>query len=160
IDITLSDLDATQRFFSSDVPQAFPEIKDDKQLAALKQSCGTVAAALTRFGDFLRKSRPQGKGTYALGPELFRKQLWAEEMIDEALDSLLLRANAELSRLQREFRKTAAKIDAAKPAATIQLEIQKDHPVPGKIIAETTARLANQQQFLVDKGLLTLPSPL
>jgi uncharacterized protein (DUF885 family) len=36
--------------------------------------------------------------------------------------------------------------------------MQQDHPTPDKIITETKERLANQQRFLIEKGLLTLPS--
>lgn len=158
IDVTLSDLDATTKFFTDDVPQAFASIKDEKKKAALGRSCREVASSLKKFGEFLRQSRPQANAPYALGPEMFRKRLWAEEMIDEPLPSLLNRAQAELARLQNEFKKTAQKIDAQKPAAMIQTELQKDHPSPDKIISETTARLATQQKFLVDKNLITLPS--
>lgn len=158
IDVTLSDLEATTKFFTDDVPQAFSAIKDEKKKAALKKSCTAVATSLRTFGDFLRKSRPQASAPYAIGPEMFRKRLWAEEMIDEPLPSLLSRAQAELARLQNEFRKTAQKIDAQKPAAMIQTELQKDHPSPDKIISETSARLATQQKFLIDKNLITLPS--
>jgi len=159
IDITLMDLDATTRFFTNDVPQAFAAVPDARKKAELTKSCTAVAAALRRFGDFLRKSRPQATAPFALGAELFHKQLWAEEMIDEPIPSLLKRSEAELARLQAEFRATAQKIDRRKPAAAIQLELQKDHPAPDKIISETAARLATQQRFLLDKALLTLPSP-
>jgi len=160
IDITLSDLDATVHFFSDDVPKAFPQLKDARLKAELSQSCNAVATALRHFGEFLRqaKSGPRAKASFALGAELYRKRLWAEEMIDEPIDSLMRRSEAELRRLQGEFRATAARIDARQPAAAIQLEMQKDHPTPDKIISETASRLATQQHFLIEKGLITLPS--
>ncbi len=158
IDITLSDLDATVHLFTNDVPQAFAQVSDVRLQNELKKSCTTVAAALRGFGEFLRKARPQATASFALGPELLRRRLWAEEMIDEPLDSLLRRSQAELERLRAEFAATAQKIDEKQPAAAIQLQMQKDHPTPDKIISETTARLQNQQRFLIEKQLLTLPS--
>ncbi len=158
IDITLSDLDATISFFLRDVPQAFAQVKNAKLSAELQTSSNATAAALRRFGEFLRQSRPRATAPYALGPSLLQKRLWADELIDEPLDSLKRRSEAELLRLQTEFRAVAQKIDAHKPAEVIQLEMQKDHPGPTGIIAETTTRLQTQQRFLIEKELLTLPS--
>lgn len=161
IDITLSDLDATVRFISNDVPAAFASVQNAELKKELEQSSRTVAAAMRRFGDFLRQCKKTQKcatAPYALGPALFRKRLLAEEMIDEPIDSLLRRSEAELSRLKEEFRVTARRIDGNRPAAAIQLDMQKDHPTPDKIIAETAARLATQQRFVLDKALVTVPS--
>jgi uncharacterized protein (DUF885 family) len=159
IDITLSDLEATIQFFLRDVPLAFPAATERSLQPELKQSCERVATALRRFGDFLRRERrgPRSRADFALGPELLRRRLWAEEMIDEPLESLQKRSEVELARLRSEFVATARQIDAGQPTAKVQLEMQKDHPKPAEILAEIRARLHNQQQFLVDKGLVTLP---
>lgn len=53
---------------------------------------------------------------FALGEPLFKEKLYADEMIDTPLPELLARGEAELQRLQREFRATAAKIDPKKAA--------------------------------------------
>lgn len=160
IDITLSDLDATARFLSDDVPLAFPEVKDAKLQAELKQASGAVAQALRRFGDFLKERRKTASPAFALGSETYKKRLWAVEMIDEPLPQLLSRAESEIARLQREFRATAAKIDAKKDAAAVQLDMLKDHPSGDRVIAETSARLSGQQKFLIDRRIVTLPSPI
>ncbi len=160
IDITLSDLDATARFLSDDVPLAFPEIKDERRQAALRSESQNVATALRRFGDFLRRRRASAKPDFALGSQAYQARLWAVEMIDEPLPQLLKRAEAEIARLQQQFRQTAAQIDGKKDVASVQLDMLKDHPSGDRVIAETTARLSGQQKFLIDRGIVTVPSPV
>jgi uncharacterized protein (DUF885 family) len=160
IDITLSDLDATARFLSDDVPIAFPEVKDAGRQAALRGEAQNVATALRRFGDFLRRRRATAKPEFALGSEAYKARLWAVEMIDEPLPQLLKRAEAEIARLQQEFRKAAAQIDSKKDVASVQLDMLKDHPSGDRVIAETTARLSGQQKFLIDRSIVTVPSPV
>lgn len=160
IDITLSDLDATARFFSDDVPAAFPDVKDAVLLAELRKSSQTVADSLRRFGDFLRKRRATASPNFALGDEAYRKRLWAIEMIDTPLPQLLQQAESELARLRAEFQKTAAQIDRKKSAEQVQLDMQKDHPTGDRIIAETVSRLSGQQKFLIDRSIVSVPSPV
>lgn len=160
IDITLSDLDATARFLSDDVPQAFPDVKDAKLQADLRAASQAVAGQLRRFGEFLKTRRKTASPTFALGSDAYKKRLWAVEMIDEPLPQLLQRAEAEIARLQRDFRSAAAQIDRKKDAAAVQLDMLKDHPSGDRVIAETSARLSGQQKFLIDRSIVTLPSPV
>lgn len=160
IDITLSDLDATARFLSDDVPLAFPEIKDERRQAALRSESQNVATALRRFGDFLRRRRTHATADFAIGSEAYKKRLWAVEMIDEPLPQLLKRAEAEIARLQAEFRKTATQIDSKKDVQSVQLDMLKDHPTGDRVIDETAARLSGQQKFLIEHGIVTVPSPV
>ncbi len=160
IDITLSDLDATARFLSDDVPLAFPEIKDERRQAALRSESQNVATALRRFGDFLRRRRTHATADFSIGSEAYKKRLWAVEMIDEPLPQLLKRAEAEIARLQAEFRKTATQIDSKKDVQSVQLDMLKDHPTGDRVIDETAARLSGQQKFLIERGIVTVPSPV
>ncbi len=159
IDITLRDLDATVRFFRSDVVAAFPTVKDAALQRELQAGAEAVAVALTRFGDFLKRDgKAKATSSFALGPEMLQQMLWADEMIDTPLTELSRRADAELKRLRDEFRATAKRIDAAQPMAVVQLNMQKDHPQPGEIISFTQARLGSQRRFLIDRDIVTVPS--
>jgi uncharacterized protein (DUF885 family) len=143
-------------FFKTDVPSAFPNIKDKK---ALDESGAAARKALANYGEWLKKDLlPRAKADFAIGEEAFRKKLHADELVDTPIEPLLQRGEAELRRLQKEFRDTAAKIDAKKPFAEVQLDMQKEHPAPDRIIADTQARLAGLRKFLVDKKIVSLPS--
>ena len=159
IEVTLRDLDATARFFREDVTAAFPTVKDPAQQQQLKLRCEQVAQALTRFGTFLKQTGMQ-KATFpfALGEPLFKEKLYADEMIDTPLPELLARGEAELQRLQREFRATAAKIDPKKAATAVQVDVVKDHPPSAELIQFTQARLDSQRKFLLAHDIVTVPS--
>src|SRR5205085_2003545 len=88
----------------------------------------------------------------------FAAKLRVDEQIDTPIEPLLRRGEAELLRLQGEFKRTAAKIDAKKPFAEVQREVTRDVPPPGKVLAETQARLSSLRRFIVDHSIVTLPS--
>lgn len=159
VEIALRELPATARFFEVDVPSAFPAVKDAALLAQLKERSLAVAGAMRRYAEWLKKDgMAAAKADFALGPEIFKQKLWADEMIDTPLDELLARSEAELRRLQDEFRKTAARIDKKRPPAEVHLDVLKDHPSSGDVIRETEARLTRIRSFLIDRGIVTVPS--
>jgi uncharacterized protein (DUF885 family) len=159
IDITLRDLDATVRFFRQDVTAAFPGVSDAALQAQLRLSAEAAASALQRYGEFLRRDgRPRARSNFALGAQLFAEKLWADEMIDTPLPELLRRGEAELARLQDDFRATARRIDAKKTTAAVQLDVIKDHPAATAVLRETQARLLGQRRFLIEHDIVTVPS--
>lgn len=158
IDITLRNLESTAEFFERDVASAFPSVTDAAQVAALKDATATAARALREYGTALKSKRAQVGTTFALGPELYKKMLWTHEMIDEPLEPLLARGEAELTRLRKEFIEVAGRIDKTRPAADVQLAMQKDHPTSEKVIPEIHGGLSRLKQFLKDKSILTVPS--
>jgi uncharacterized protein (DUF885 family) len=159
IDITLRDLDGGVRFFRHDVPAAFPTLQDATLKQQLVHSGEAAATALAGFGEFLRRERPHATASFALGPQLLQEKLWADEMIDTPLPTLMRRARDELRRLQDEFNATARRIDPSRTAAEVHLELHKDHPQTAEIIAYTQSRLAVARKFLVDHDIVTVPSP-
>jgi len=159
LDIALEDLPGIVDFFQRDVPLAFTDVKDAKLKVALDGSTKEVTAALTAYGEFLKKEiAPKAKPSFAIGEATFRAKLKADEMIDAPLDELLARGTAELKRLQDEFKRAAAKINPKKGYADVQLDMQKDHDTPEKLIPGTQARLAGLRKFLVDQKIVSLPS--
>ena len=159
VDVTLRTLPATIEFFRRDVPLAFASVSDPAKQKQLKDACEETALALTGLQDHLRKEgRAKAKPDFALGEDLFRRALFAEEMIDTPIDQLLTQAEAELSRLRAEFQKTAARIDAKKSAQETQTAVAQDHPQPSELLAYTASRLAAQRKFLFDHNIVTVPS--
>jgi uncharacterized protein (DUF885 family) len=159
VDIVLSDLPGIVAFFKTDVPATFSSLKDPALQARLARSTEAAVAALEDYGVFVRKEvQPRAKPSFAIGEPMFREKLRAEEMIDTPIDALLARGEAELKRLQAEFRATAAKIDPKKSFAEVQKEMQKEHPTPDRLIADTQARLAGLRRFLVEHKIVSVPS--
>lgn len=159
VEVTLRTLPATVDFFRVDVIKAFAEVKDPELQRQLRQACEETASALTAFGEFLKKDgRARANPSFALGEDLFRRALFAEEMIDTPIPTLLKQAEAELSRLRAEFQKTANLIDSKRSAQDTQTIVSQDHPKPADLIDFTASRLAQQRKFLIDHNIITVPS--
>jgi len=158
VEIALMTLPDILEFFQKDVPSAFP-VKDAALAKQVADASAGVQKALGEYGDWLKKELlPKANASFALGEAKFRAKLRADEMIDTPLDPLLQRGEAELKRLQGEFKTVAAKIDAKKTPAEVQVDMQKDHTTPEKLIPDTQARLAGLRRFLVEKEIVSLPS--
>ena len=161
VEIALAEIGGIKAFFRDDVPRAFPTVKDPALLAELKQSTDGVLRALDAYKLFLEKELlPKANAPFAIGEVLFKKKLLADEMIDTDLDTLLKQGEAELKRLQEEFKKTAAKIDPKRSYTEVQDEMSKDHPSADKLISEVRGQLAMLKKFVTDKKLVTIPSEI
>jgi uncharacterized protein (DUF885 family) len=159
IELALTELPANIDFLQQDTVQAFATVKDAALHKQLTASTKTATDALAAYGAWLRKDLlPRAKGHFAIGAAAFAQKLSAEEGIDEPLDAVLARGEAELKRLREEFVATAKKIDPAKPAPEVQASLAADHPKAATLIADVQARLAGLREFLVDKAIVTIPS--
>jgi len=158
-EIALDELPEIVEFFERDVPLAFASVTDAKLKAELAASTKIAADALRAYTDHVKREiLPRANAPFAIGPELFAKKLRADELIDTPLDQLLLRGEAELRRLQADFKATAARIDPkAKPTDVLDA-IQKDHETSERLIASVQGRLASLRQFLIDKKVVSVPT--
>lgn len=158
-EIVLDELPGIISFFKSDVPLAFSSVTDPALKKELAASTETATRALADYQKFVHDQiLPKAKSEFAIGEAKFRAKLKSEEMIEEPIDALLARGEAELHRLQAEFKRVAAQIDAKKPYAEVQRDMQKDHDDAAHLISGTQARLAGMRKFLVDKKIVSLPS--
>ena len=160
-EIALEDLEGIPSFFEKDVPAAFPNALQGDAAERWKKACTGAIAAFKDYETFVKeKLLPEAPEAFALGAELFREKLKREEMIETPLDELLARGEAELKRLQEEYRKVAAKVDPDKPFREVQATLGKDHATADRVIPETQARLGKLRAFLVEKEIVTIPSEL
>jgi len=158
-DIALDELDGIADFFKRDVPSAFSTVTDPALKKQLADSTAVAVRALDGYAAFLKTQIvPHARPEFAIGEAKFRAKLKAEEMIDEPLDELLRRGDAELHRLQAQFKQVAAQIDPKRPYADVQKDMQKDHDDAAHLLAGTQARLAGLRRFLVAHKIVTLPS--
>jgi uncharacterized protein (DUF885 family) len=114
-DIAIQQLDGNQGFFRTTVVEAFADVKDPALRAEFKQANDAVIAALGDYKQWLQKDLlPRSNGDFAYGADLYRRKLWADEMIDTPLDVLLQKAEANLKQNQALFAETARRIDPTK----------------------------------------------
>lgn len=130
-EIALEQMPGIIAFFQSDVPDAFKSVADKKLLADFKASNDTVIAELQHYQDFLKDQLlPASNGDFRIGPELYRKKLLYEEMVDIPLDRLLQIGYDDLHKNQAELKRVAAQIDPTKTPEQILENWSKTIPSP------------------------------
>jgi uncharacterized protein (DUF885 family) len=160
-EVAIQQLPGIVGFFQKDVPEAFSDVKDAKLMADFKVSNAAVIAALQDYEKFLKQTLlPLSKGDFRIGAENYRKKLLYDEMVDIPIDRLLQIGYDDLRRNQESFKRVAAQIDAKKTIEQIRSELQADHPAPDQLLQTFTDDLTGIRQFIIDKHIVTIPSPV
>jgi uncharacterized protein (DUF885 family) len=148
-------------FFRNDVPAAFKEVTDPQLLADFKASNDKVIAELQRYEDFLTSDLlPISKGDYRLGPELYRRKLLYEDMVDIPLDRLLQIGYDDLHKNQAELKRVAALIDPAKTPEQILAGLDQDHPQPDQLLQTFRDTFNSLIEVIQQKKIITIPSDI
>lgn len=160
-EVAIQQLPGIVGFFQKDVPEAFTDVKDQQLLAEFQASNTAVIAALQDYEKFLKVTLlPISKGDFRLGAENYRKKLLYDEMVDIPIDRLLQMGYDDLHRNQQWFKKVAAQIDPKKTSDQILAELLNDHPAPDQLLQTFRDDLTGIRQYIVDKKIVTIPSPV
>ncbi len=173
VDIALESLPGIISFFKKDLPAYFKDVKDlkdpeDQSLyGALYESFEkeneACLAALTSYRDFLEKEgRAQAKGDFAIGEKRYLNKLYAEELVKDSVDNLIARGEAELARLQRQFKEAARAIEPDRTGDKIDErkvyeKVAAKHPAPDKLIKAVSDVLEEIREFCIKKPVVTIP---
>jgi uncharacterized protein (DUF885 family) len=132
----------------------------DEALAASFAKANAAAIAATQdFLGWLQKTLlPRSHGSYAIGAETFRAKLRYEELVEEPLDAILARGEAQLARDHAAFLETARKIDAGATPAAVMKRLSDDHPTANDLIPSVQRSVEAARQYLVSHDLVTIPS--
>jgi hypothetical protein len=79
-------------------------------------------------------------------------------MVDEPLDQLLARGEAQLAKDHAAFIETARKIDPRSTPAEVMKRLSDEHPTAEDLIPSVKRRLEAARQFAVARDLVTFPS--
>jgi uncharacterized protein (DUF885 family) len=127
--------------------------------ASFDRANGAAASATKAFADWLEKDLlPRSKGHYAIGAENFRAKLRFEEMVEEPLDQLLARGEAQLAKDHAALLDTAKKIDPRATPAAVMKRLTDEHPSAEDLVPSVKRRLEAARQFAVAHDLVTFPS--
>ena len=160
-EVAIQQLPGIVGFFRKDVPEAFNDVKDQQLLSEFRTSNMAVITALEDYEKFLKGTLlPLSNGDFRIGPENYRKKLLYDEMVDVPVDRLLQIGYDDLRRNQQWFKKVAAQIDPKKSPEQIQSELQQDHPEPDRLLQTFRDDLVGIRQYIVDKQIVTIPSPV
>lgn len=160
-EVAIQQLPGIVGFFQKDVPEAFVDVKDQKLLAEFHSSNAAVIAALQEYEKFLKQTLlPVSNGDFRIGTENYQKKLLYDEMVDIPIDRLLQIGYDDLHRNQEAFKRVAAQIDPKKSAEQVREELQSDHPQPDQLLQTFKNDLSGIRQFILDKHIVTIPSPV
>ena len=157
-EIAIEQLDGNQEFFRSAVTEAFTGVGDAALLAEFMRANDTVIRALGDYKAWLQQTLlPKATGSFAWGTDLYRRKLWADEMIDTPLAELERIALQDLERNQAAFAAAAKQVDPKKSALEVLDTMQLDHPPPDKLLATTQAELDALGRFMTERHIVTIP---
>ena len=160
-EVAIEQLPGLVSFFRKDVPAAFTGVKDQKLLSEFQGANEGVISALQQYEKFLKATLlPVSHGDFRIGDENYRKKLLYDEMVDIPLDRLLQIGYDDLHRNQQWFKKVAAEIDPKKTPQQILDELQQDHPQPEQLLQAFRDDLGGIRQFILDKRIVSIPSPV
>jgi uncharacterized protein (DUF885 family) len=156
--IALEQLDGNRHFFEDAVASAFPEVKDSALLAEFKRTNDGVVAALGEYkvwlqADLLKRSN----GEFALGADIYRRKLAADEMIEMPLNELLGVAERDLKKNQAAFAETARRIDPKRTPRQVLDRVEAEHPPADRLLETTQAGLEAIGRFMADHHIVTVP---
>ena len=160
-EVAIQQLPGIIGFFQKDVPEAFNDVKDQQLLSEFRTSNTLVITALQDYEKFLKGTLlPLSNGDFRIGPENYRKKLLYDEMVDIPVDRLLQMGYDDLRHNQQWFKNVAAQIDSKKTPEQIQSELQQDHPEPDRLLQTFRDDLVGIRQYIIDKQIVTIPSPV
>jgi uncharacterized protein (DUF885 family) len=160
-EVAIQQLPGIVSFFQKDVPEAFHELTDQHLLSDFRTSNMAVITALEDYEKFLKETLlPRSNGDFRIGAENYRKKLLYDEMVDIPEDRLLQIGYDDLRRNQQWFKKVAGQLDPRKTPDQIRTELLQDHPAPDQLLDAFREDLAGIRRYIVDKNIVTIPSPV
>ncbi len=160
-EIALEQIAGLGSFFQKDVPAAFTDVTDAELRQQFDAANAAVIKALNDYGAWLKSDLlPRSNGDYRLGAETYRKKLLYDEMVDTPLDKLIEIDLADLKRNQAEFARVAKSLEPNKTPPQVLAELAADYPEPSKLLDSFRATFDGLIQFINDKHIITIPSPV
>jgi hypothetical protein len=160
-EIAIEQLPGIISFFQKDVPEAFKEVTDPQLVNEFSAANGKVIAELQRYHDFLKNDLLAiSKGDFRIGPDLYRKKLLYEDMIDIPLDRLQQIGYDDLHKNQAELKRVAALIDPSKTPEQVLTTLEQDHPRPDQLLQNFRASFSSLTGFIQQKHIIRIPSDI
>lgn len=105
-----------------------------------------------------RELLPRATGDFRLGKDVFERKLAYEEHVDLTAEQLREINEAAIRRYHAWVAREAARIDPARSPVAIMDSVTRVHPSPERLLATARAQLDTIRRFIVDHGIVTLPS--
>ncbi len=163
VEQALRDTRGTVGFLRTDLPKALEAQGLARVDGALRQEfSAALAKATAEVEGFARWQEqellPKANGDFRLGRALFEKKLALEEHVELSAEQLRDINERAIREYQAWVAKEAARVDAWKSPVEVMDALVHDHPKAEELIPTARKQLEECQRFVLEKGLLTLPS--
>ncbi|PRP95426.1 hypothetical protein ENSA5_38910 [Enhygromyxa salina] len=157
VETALLQVRGTIRFVEVDVPAAMAGLSAADH-AELDAALGALADALRGYEALLVERERSATDDFALGPERYVEMLARTQGIELDLPTLERIAAADLERNLALVEQTARELDPRKSVAELMAQVGADKPEVDQVLAEAASQTADTRQFVVERGLVTIPS--
>ena len=145
-------------FFAKDVPAVYASVNDPKLQAELATATADASKAMQELADWLAAQRATATQDFAMGPRLFARMLEATEQVTVPLDQLEAIGRADMERNLKALREACAQFAPGKTLHECVDRVNDRKPAGGAVAGART-QLPELKKFLVDRDLVTIPSP-
>ena len=161
VETAIEEAEGSADFLSKDLVAALKSVTNESLMAGFKAANDRAIAEVRGYAAYLKERKlPKATAPYALGRERYRKLLEYGEMVTLSPEQLLEIGMSELQRKQQVFAAAAREIDPSRPPIEVFRAIQKDHPTEQSLIPDTAKDLDTIRQYVIDRRIITIPSPV
>ena len=151
-------LNGAKAFLSMSVPQAAEQLRDDALRREVLRAVDEAGVALNEFEVWLQQQiAPKAQGNFAIGTDLFTQLLRDEHLLSETPEELETMGREILERTKLEIAEVAHAIDPNLPWFELVERLKTHHPPRDHIVETYAAEVAKARQFVLDKGIATIP---
>ena len=140
--LAIDDADGAATFIAEALPAALAEVKDEPRKARFDKAVREAVAAMKKFATWLREDlAPRSTAPVALGEDLFRRKLAAEEFVETPTEALLSEGEALLETTRARMVEVAKSIDPSKSPNEVLRDTAAEHPAGGELLDAVRAML-------------------
>jgi uncharacterized protein (DUF885 family) len=141
-----------------DLPLAFASEAGTPLMDSLVTAAAAARPLIDEYAAWLEDDViPTASGDFTIGAENIARRYRSEDMIDLPLAELVALGEREMARTQQEFREAAAQLDPRRDAQLVWLDVRRDHPQRGDLVAATQRVVDSLTEFVISRGLAAVP---
>lgn len=156
-EVAIAVMEGGIKFFSEFLPELAKKVP--KAEDHLRKANEKALSAFSDYLEFLRKEHlPRSLGEFAIGRPLFNFKLKTQHGLPYDAENLVEIGTKAFEETLWELKSLAKQIAPDKSWEEIVSELKAHHPKAEDIIASYQKEMEKAHQFIIDKGLLDLPS--
>jgi Bacterial protein of unknown function (DUF885) len=144
-------------FFTNDLPGIFSSVRDENLQNEFNAANQEAIKSVTEMSAWFEEILPESDGSYALGPENFKKMLWETERVNISLEELKKIGEADLERNLAALTEACSKISPEKSINECMEFVMSNKP-EGGAVEGAREQLNTLKQFVIDKQIVSIPS--